>query len=155
MMRGLGARQGIRFTDEALAFGERALLLRASARWSHLRRGARRGALGAVQIGIEGAREAVAREEREGAPLRVWVESEIAEPTGPAGAMLRTLAEHGVVSAQDLRDIAERHVLGQFALSGMTAHLPQEELLRRAVEAASVMLRLLGESAGSSCPSAI
>lgn len=154
MMRGLGARQGIRFTDEALSFiveesQSVPLLLRrigSSILELYDADHARQGALGAVQIGIEGAREAVALEERAGAPLRVWVESEIAEATGPAGAMLRTLAEHGVVPAQDLRDIAERHVLGQFALSGLTAHLPQEELLRRAVEAASVMLRLLGES---------
>jgi hypothetical protein len=154
MMRGLGARQGIRFTDAALdlvvqeAQGVPLLLRRIGTSVLELYDAdhARQGSLGAVQIGIEGAREAVEREEREGSPLRVWVESEIAEPTGPGGAMLRKLANEGRASAAALREIAERHVLGQFASTGITSHLPAEELRRRAQEAASVMLRLLGET---------
>ncbi|WP_394827606.1 hypothetical protein [Pendulispora albinea] len=154
MMRGLGARQGIRFNDEALDFivqqaqGVPLLLRRIGASILELYDAdhARQGGLGAVQIGIEGAREAIAREEREGAPLRVWVESEIAEAQGPAGAMLRKLAVEGRVSVAQLSAIAERHVLAQFASTGLTSHLPEEELRRRAHEAASVMLRLLGET---------
>ena len=100
MMRGLGGRQGIRFADEALDFiveqsqGVPLLLRRIGTSVLELYDPdhARQGSLGAVNVGIEGAREAVAREEREGSPLRVWVESEIAEPSGPAGAMLRALA---------------------------------------------------------------
>ena len=154
MMRGLGARQGIRFSPEALDIivsesqGVPLLLRRIGTSVLELYDAdhARQGGLGAVQIGIEGAREALAREEREGAPLRVWVESEIAESQGPAGAMLRKLAAEGRVPTSLLRSIAERHVLAQFASSGLTNHLPQEELHRRAQEAASVMLRLLGET---------
>jgi hypothetical protein len=107
---------------------------------------ARQGSLGAVNVGIEGAREAVAREEREGSPLRVWVESEIAEPAGPAGAMLRALAAGGRLTAKVLRAIAERGVLAEFASSGVTQSLTIEEVQRRAQEAGSVLLRLLGET---------
>ena len=100
MMRGLGGRQGIRFADEALDYiveqsqGVPLLLRRIGTSVLELYDPdhARQGSLGAVNVGIEGAREAVAREEREGSPLRVWVESEIAEPAMPAGAMLRALA---------------------------------------------------------------
>ena len=154
MMRGLGARQGIRFSPEALDFivdnsqGVPLLLRRIGTSVLELYDSdhARQGGLGAVQIGIEGAREALAREEREGAPLRVWVESEIAEAQGPAGAMLRKLASEERVAVPLLKSIAERHVLAQFASTGLTSHLPEEELRRRAQEAASVMLRLLGET---------
>ena len=107
---------------------------------------ARQGSLGAVQLGIEGARETLEREEREGSPLRVWVESEIAEPTGPAGAMLRALAAEETTSAKTLRALAEKHVMDQFQSSGIAAHLPDGETRRRAQEAASVLLRLLQES---------
>ncbi len=154
MMRGLGGRQGIRFADEALDFivkqsqGVPLLLRRIGTSVLELYDPdhARQGSLGAVNVGIEGAREAVAREEREGSPLRVWVESEIAAPDGPAGAMLRALSAGGRIEAAALREIAERGVLAEFASSGVVQSLPREEVQRRAQEAASVMLRLLAET---------
>ncbi|HTB73111.1 MAG TPA: ATP-binding protein [Polyangiaceae bacterium] len=154
MMRGLGGRQGIRFADEALdhiveqSQGVPLLLRRIGTSVLELYDPdhARQGSLGAVNVGIEGAREAVAREEREGSPLRVWVESEIAEPSGPAGAMLRALAAGGRLKATALREIAERGVLAEFAASGVTQSLTAEEVQRRAQEAGSVLLRLLGET---------
>jgi hypothetical protein len=153
MMRGLGGRQGIRFADEALDLiiqqsqGVPLLLRRIGTSVLELYDPdhARQGSLGAVNVGIEGAREAVAREEREGSPLRVWVESEIAEPTGPAGAMLRALAA-GRLAASTLQEIAERGVLAQFASSGVTQSLAREEVQRRSQEAGSVLVRLLGET---------
>ena len=45
-----------------------------------------------------------------------------------------------------LREIAERGVLAEFASSGVTQSLPSEEVQRRAQEAGSVLLRLLGET---------
>ncbi|HSQ64776.1 MAG TPA: ATP-binding protein, partial [Polyangiaceae bacterium] len=154
MMRGLGARQGIRFTDEALEHvvresqGVPLLLRRMGTSLLELydAEHARQGSLGAVQIGIEAAREAVAREEREGSPLRVWVESEIAEPSGPAGAMLRELAAKPSVSADALRAIAERHVVAKLGSSALGSRLSPEEARRRSQEAADVMVRLLGET---------
>ncbi len=154
MMRGLGGRQGIRFADEALDFiveqsqGVPLLLRRIGTSVLELYDPdhARQGSLGAVNVGIEGAREAVAREEREGSPLRVWVESEIAEPAGPAGAMLRALAGGRRIAAATLREIAERGVLAEFASSGVTQSLASVEVQRRAQEAGSVLLRLLGET---------
>ena len=154
MMRGLGGRQGIRFVDEALdhiveqSQGVPLLLRRIGTSVLELYDPdhARQGSLGAVNVGIEGAREAVAREEREGSPLRVWVESEIADPAMPTGAMLRALAAGEPVPVAKLRDIAERGVLAQFASSGVMQSLTKEEVERRAQEAGSVMLRLLGET---------
>jgi hypothetical protein len=154
MMRGLGGRQGIRFADEALTFivaqsqGVPLLLRRIGTSVLELYDPdhARQGSLGAVNVGIEGARQAVDREEREGSPLRVWVESEIAEPTGPAGAMLRTLAGGDPVGAARLRAIAEKGILQQFRSSPVMQSLGPEEVERRAQEAGSVMLRLLGET---------
>jgi hypothetical protein len=154
MMRGLGGRQGIRFSDEALEYiikhsqGVPLLLRRIGTSVLELYDAdhARQGSLGAVNVGIEGAREGVAREEREGSPLRVWVESEIAEPTGPAGAMLRALAAGGPIPRANLQALAERGIVADFAASAVMQTLPREELQRRAQEAASVMLRLLGET---------
>jgi hypothetical protein len=154
MMRGLGARQGIRFSDEALELiiresqGVPLLLRRLGTSLLELYDAdhARQGSLGAVQLGIEGARETLEREEREGSPLRVWVETEIAESGGPAGAMLRALAKEDATSATSLRALAEKHVMEQFHSSGIAAHLPEAETRRRAQEAASVLLRLLHES---------
>jgi hypothetical protein len=154
MMRGLGGRQGIRFADEALDYvieqsqGVPLLLRRIGTSVLELYDPdhARQGSLGAVNVGIEGAREAVAREEREGSPLRVWVESEIAEPAQPAGAMLRALAAGGPLSVAALREVAERGILAQFESSGVMQSLTKDEVLRRVQEAASVMLRLLGET---------
>jgi hypothetical protein len=154
MMRGLGARQGIRFSEEALALviresqGVPLLLRRIGTSILELYDAdrARQGALGAVQVGIEAAREALAREERKGSPLRVWVESEIADPAGAGGSLLRRLAREGKVEATVLRAMAEALVREQFASSGIGAHLPEQEVGRRAEEAASVIVRLLGES---------
>jgi hypothetical protein len=154
MMRGLGARQGIRFADDALEYvvqqsqGVPLLLRRIGTSLLELYDAdhARQGSLGAVNVGREGAREAVAREETEGAPLRVWVESEIAERAGPAGAILRALAAGGPIALPDLRHIAEHSILAQFASSGIMDGLPRPEMQRRAQEAASVIVRLLGET---------
>jgi len=154
MMRGLGARQGIRFSEEALDLVIREsqavpLLLRrigSSILELYDADRARQGALGAVQVGVEAAREALAREERKGSPLRVWVESEIADPAGAGGSLLRRLARDGRVQTTALRTIAEAMVREQFASSGISAHLPEQEVVRRAEEAASVIVRLLGES---------
>ncbi len=154
MMRGLGARQGIRFSEDALALviresqGVPLLLRRLGTSILELYDAdrARQGALGAVQVGVEAAREAIAREERKGSPLRVWVESEIADPAGAGGSLLRRLAQNGKVQTTALRAIAEAMVREQFASSGISAHLPEQEVGRRAEEAASVIVRLLGES---------
>ncbi len=154
MMRGLGSRQGIRFTQEALDLiieesqGVPLLLRRIGTSILELydTERARSGALGAVQIGIEGAREALDREEREGSPVRVWVESEIAEATGPAGVMLRRLAQEDQVSVDTLRAIAGEHILAQFESSGIAERLTPSETKRRSEEAASVMIQMLGET---------
>ena len=154
MMRGLGGRQGIRFADEALDFiikqsqGVPLLLRRIGTSVLELYDPdhARQGSLGAVNVGIEGAREAVAREEREGSPLRVWVESEIAEPAGPGGGDAPRARGRGRRGRRALREIAERGILAQFASSGVMQSLTREEVQRRAQEAGSVMLRLLGET---------
>ena len=154
MMRGLGARQGIRFADDALTYivqqsqGVPLLLRRIGTSLLELYDAdhARQGSLGAVNVGREGAREAVAREETEGSPLRIWVESEIAERAGTAGAMLRALAAGGAIPVAELRQIAEQSILAQFASSGIMESLSRQEVQRRAQEAASVMLRLLGET---------
>ncbi len=154
MMRGLGARQGIRFEDDALAALVRAshgvpLLLRrlgTSVLELYDPDRARQGALGATRIGIEGATEAIRREEREGSPLRVWVESEIAQADSSAGVLLRALAQEPKVSVVALQRLLEQQVLERFAATGLTEHLAPAELKRRAQEAASVMVRLLAES---------
>ncbi len=154
MMRGLGARQGIRFSEEALSLiirqsqGVPLLLRRIGTSILELYDSdrARQGALGAVQVGIEAAREALAREEKKGSPLRVWVESEIADASGVGGALLRRLASNGKVPTRLLRTMAEEMAREQFASSGIGAHLQSAELGRRAEEAASVIVRLLGES---------
>lgn len=154
MMRGLGSRQGIRFEDDALNALVRAshgvpLLLRrlgTSVLELYDADRARHGALGAVRIGIEGATEAIHREEREGSPLRVWVESEIAQADTSAGVLLRALAVEAKVSAVDLRRLVEKQVLERFAATGLTEHLAPAELTRRAQEAASVMVRLLADA---------
>jgi hypothetical protein len=154
MMRGLGSRQGVRFTDAALW-----LLLRESQSVPLLLRRlgsavlelydperARHGGLGAVEIGIEGARAAIEREVSRGSPLSVWIESEIAHPESPGGAILRRLAqcEHG--AAQELRALAAKAFLRQFELTGLTLELTPVEAQRRAEEAAAVVLRTLGDS---------
>lgn len=154
MMRGLGARQGIRFTDAALS-----LLIRESQGVPLLLRRlgtavlelydperAHQGALGAVEIGVEGVRAALEREEAEGSPLRVWIESEIAEAKSPGGAVLRALARSERLEASVLREIAARAFLTQFEITGVALHLSAEESLRRAQEAAAVVVRLLGDS---------
>lgn len=154
MMQGLGSRQGIRFEEDALealvkaSHGVPLLLRRLGTSVLELYDAdrARHGALGAVRIGIEGATEAIRREERGGSPLRVWVESEIASADGAAGVLLRALANEPKVPVERLTSIAEGLVTTRFTDSGLAAHLTPAELKRRAQEAASVMVRLLAES---------
>ena len=154
MMRGLGSRQGIRFEDDALgalvkaSHGVPLLLRRLGTSVLELYDAdrARQGSLGAVRIGIEGALEAIRREERGGSPLRVWVESEIAQADTSAGVLLRALAEGTRVPVASLERLVETQVMERFTATGLTAHLAPAELKRRAQEAASVMVRLLAES---------
>jgi hypothetical protein len=154
MMRGLGSRQGIRFDDDALkelvaaSHGVPLLLRRLGTSVLELYDAdrARQGALGAMRIGIEGATEAIRREEKEGSPLRVWVESEIAQHDTSAGLMLRALAREGRMSVAAMAKLVETHVTQRFTDTGLDAHLAPAELKRRAQEAASVMVRLLAES---------
>ena len=154
MMRGLGARQGIRFTEAALdrvvqeTQGVPLLLRRLGSSVLELYdpERARQGALGAVEIGAEGAAAALAREEEEGAPLRVWIETEIAELGSPSGLLLRHLAEQGRATTAALRKIAADRVRGVFVATGMDRTLPADELDRRVLEAGSVIVRLLGET---------
>jgi hypothetical protein len=154
MMRGLGARQGIRFEDDALLALVRAshgvpLLLRqlgTSVLELYDADRARQGALGAVRIGVEGASEAIRREERPGSPLRVWVESEIARADSGVGVMLRALAQSERVPVSVLDRAVESLVMASFGAVGLGNHLPAAEVRRRAQEAASVMVRLLIDS---------
>lgn len=154
MLRSLGARQGIRFTDAALAKVVEAsqgipLLLRrigASVLELYDPERARQGGLGAVEIGVEGASEAIEREESEGAPARVWIEGEIAPRGTVAGAVLRRLAGADVVSARELRALVEDLIRRDFTSSGVFATLDADELARRAEEAAHVTLSLLDET---------
>ena len=155
MMRGLGGRQGIRFADEALDFiveqsqGVPLLLRRIGTSVLELYDPdhARQGSLGAVNVGIEGAREAVAREEREGfAPPGVGRIRRSPSPAGPPGRCCARSPRERASTATALREIAERGVLAEFASSGVTQSLTREEVQRRAQEAGSVMLRLLGET---------
>jgi hypothetical protein len=154
MMRGLGSRQGIRFEDDALgalvkaSHGVPLLLRRLGTSVLELYDAdrARQGSLGAVRIGIEGALEAIRREESAGSPLRVWVESEIAQADSSAGVLLRALAEGNRVPVATLQRLVETQVMERFTVTGLTSHLAPAELKRRAQEAASVMVRLLAES---------
>lgn len=153
MMRGLGARQGIRFTDPALQLivqqghGIPLLIRRLASSVLELYdpERARQGGLGAVEIGIEGATAAVRREEERGSPLRGWVESEIAEPHAVAGALLRRLARDRRVTRDALRATAVAEVRARFAATGIDRLLGPDELARRAAEAAAVIVRMLGE----------
>lgn len=153
MMRGLGARQGIRFADRALelivqeAQGIPILVRRIGSAVLELYdpERARQGSLGAVEIGIEGATAAIRREEEDGAPLRVWVESEIADAHNPAGVLLRDLARAGRMSVTDLKRKAAQITLSQFESSGIANLLGPEESRRRAAEAAGYIVRMLGE----------
>lgn len=154
MMRSLGARQGIRFSDAALARiveesqGVPLLLRRIGASVLELYdpERARQGSLGAVEVGIEGATEAIEREAREGSPVRVWVESEIAPRMSVAGVLLRRLAREESVPASELRVLAKKRIIEDFAITGIDQTLGPEELDRRAEEAAHVTLHLLDES---------
>jgi len=153
MMRGLGSRQGIRFTDAALtliireAQGIPILVRRMGSAVLELYdpERARQGSLGAVEIGIEGASAAIRREEEDGAPLRVWVESEIGDPHNPAGVLLRALAVAGRMSVDELKRTAARVTVEQFVASGIAKLLGEEETQRRAAEAAGYIVRMLGE----------
>lgn len=154
MLRTLGAGHGVRFTDEALAVivggaqGVPLLVRRIASSVLELYdpERARQGTLGAVEIGVEGARAAIAREESPGSPLRVWIESEIAEAASPAGVILRRLAAEGRISAERLCATAQRVIAEQFAATGVDRTLPARETLRRTQEAASVMLRLIADT---------
>jgi hypothetical protein len=154
MMRALGSRQGIRFTSAALDLlvaesqGVPLLLRRLGTAVLELYdpERARQGSLGAVEIGVEGARAAVEREVSEGSPVRVWVESEIAAPDSPGGAVLRFLAQRERGPAVQLRKVAAEVFLRQFELTGLALELTAGEARRRAEEAAAVVVRTLGES---------
>lgn len=154
MMRGLGSRQGIRFTDAAVHLlvsqsqGVPLLVRRLGSAVLELYdpERARQGALGAVEVGVEGVRAALEREECEGSPTRVWVESEIAEPSSPGGAVLRYLALHDSGSATELRSIAAQAFRNLFEVTGVASALTKSESERRAQEAAAVVIRMLGDS---------
>lgn len=154
MMRSLGGRQGVRFTDEALARlveesqGVPLLLRRLGASVLELydAERARQGSLGAVEIGNEGTNEAIERESREGSPLRVWVETEIAARNTVTGALLRKLARDEMVDVVALRALAKKRIADEFVRTGIAATLPSYEVARRAEEAAHVMVSLLDES---------
>lgn len=154
MMRGLGSRQGIRFTDGAVQLlveechGVPLLVRRLGSAVLELYdvERARQGALGAVEIGVQGVRAAIEREETVGSPLRVWIESEIAEPTSPGGVVLRNLACHDFTSTTELRAIAAQAFQTQFENTGVVLSLAPEESLRRAQEAGAVVVRMLGSS---------
>lgn len=154
MMRSLGGRQGVRFTDAALdkmvaeSQGVPILLRRLGASVLELydAERARQGSLGAVEVGIEGTTEAVDREAREGSPTRVWVETEIAGPTTVVGALLRALSRTDMVSTDTLAALAKRRIEEDFVRTGIAKTLPPDELDRRADEAAHVILQLLDES---------
>jgi len=154
MMRGLGARQGIRFTEEALeviireAQGIPLLVRRLGSSVLELYdpERARQGSLGAVEVGREGALAAVRREEDEGAPLRVWVESEIGDVHSPAGQVLRRLAAKGEAPAASLREVARTETHKQLRASASAGALDERDLARRAEEAAAATLQLLVET---------
>lgn len=154
MMRSLGARQGIRFSEPALAaiveesHGVPLLLRRLGASILELydAERARQGSLGAVEIGVEGTAEAIAREGREGSPLRTWIESEIAPANAVTGSLLRRLAREDTVSVEKLWTHAKRRIEVEFAQSGIAETLAPHELERRAEEAAHVIVQLLHES---------
>ena len=107
---------------------------------------ARQGSLGAVEIGIEGATEAIDREAREGSPVRVWVETEIAARSSVVGSLLRALAREESVSTEALTALATREVAKEFERTGLGSSLGRDEIDRRAEEAAHVILQLLDES---------
>ncbi len=156
MMKSLGAWHGVRFAEPALSRLLEAsqcipLLLRrlgSSVLELYDVERAHQGGLGAVNVGEVGADEAIAREERVGSPLRVWVESEIAPAGTPIGAVLRHLAlkEEGEATLGELAQIARAEIVQTFRDAGFGNTLSEEELSRRADEAAHVTLRLLGES---------
>jgi hypothetical protein len=154
MMRSLGSRQGIRFTDAALTLIVREaqgipLLVRrigSSVLELYDPERARQGALGAVEIGLEGATEAVRREMEEGSPLRVWIESEICESSSPAGAILRLLARREQVPTAVLREAAKERIRADFAHTKLDKAMSADEAARRIEEAASVILRLLADT---------
>ena len=154
MMRSLGARQGVRFGNEAVAHivqqgqGVPLLVRRLGSAILELfdAERARQGGLGAVDVGIEAARAAVQREEQPGSPLRVWVETEIADSHSPPGLILRHLARHARVGSVQLREEVEQLIYEQWRLLGMETLLGAQEAQRRAQEAAATFVRLLAET---------
>jgi hypothetical protein len=154
MMRSLGGRQGIRFTDEAVARivresqGVPLLLRRIGGAILELydAERARQGSLGAVEVGIRGTEEAIQREEQGGSPLRVWIETEIAAPSSVTGALLRKLAREQVVGLSELWALAKQRVTEDFLRTGISATLAPDEVARRSEEAAHVIVRLLEDT---------
>ena len=153
MLRGLGARHGIRFTDPAIELIVRetqgiALLVRrlaSSVLELYDPERARQGALGALEIGIEGVRAALRREQEPGSALRVWVESEIGDAQSPVGRALRELALRGRMETLELRQLVTDLTRAEFDRLGFVRLLPVEELARRAVEAGSTVVQILAE----------
>lgn len=151
MMRSLGARQGIRFTDAALdvvvreTAGIPLLARRVGSAVLELydRERAQQGGLGAVEIGVEGARAALQREEEPGAPLRGWVESEIGDPRTPAGAILRHIAATGEAPSRALVEIGREAVEMSLRSAGLASLLDSPEIQRRAQEAGAFTVRML------------
>lgn len=154
MMQALGARQGIRFSEEALDLiveesqGVPLLARRLGTSVLELYDPdrARQGTLGAVQIGVEGVRAAVEREGDKGSPSRVWIESEIAEPNSPGGTVLRALARAPWLKTSEVHRIAAAAFSREFESTGIEERLSPEEGQRRAEEAGAVTVRILGES---------
>ncbi len=154
MMRSLGAWHGVRFRPEALALivreggGVPLLVRRLGSAILELYdpERARQGSLGAVEIGIEGARAAVRREAGEGSPTRVWVESEIGDGRSPVGRALRLAARGGEIATAELSGLVAELSFARFGEVGLDALLSQDEQRRRAEEAGGVTVQILQET---------
>ncbi|MHB8419553.1 MAG: hypothetical protein ACYDCL_15870 [Myxococcales bacterium] len=154
MMRSLGAWHGIRFKPEALELiiregnGIPLLVRRLGSAVLELfdPERALQGSLGAVEIGIEGARAAVRREAEDGSPTRVWIESEIGEGRSVVGLALREAARRGELPTSELARFVAELTLAQFSEVGLDAIFPAEERRRRAQEAGGVIVRILQET---------
>ncbi len=154
MMHSLGAGHGIRFTPEALdliireANGIPLLARRLGSAVLELfdRERALHGGLGALEIGLEGARAAVRRECDEGSPSRVWITSEIGDPRSVVGSLLREAARRGEIATADLEQLASDLTRERLAEPELEALLQADERAQRAREAGGVIVRILQES---------
>ncbi len=154
MMRALGARQGIRFAEPAVELlvresqGVPLLVRRVGSAVLELYdpERARQGALGAMEIGMEGVRAALRREGEKGAPSRVWIESEIADSLSPVGVALRTAARERWIAVGTLRAVVSRAMESELARLGLDRLLVPEEFTRRADEAGGVIVEALVEA---------